>query len=1024
MSTDSSTYSYPKEPICNTIDRRWRSDLSLSSPSHHQTRSSRCSSRSIESDEDAVERERHLHSDASAEKSTRIQSETPPATFEMLMKKITDQRTKLEALHSGAQILEEDAMILDETLEEGHVSMGVAWQESQRVVLGWEHTVAKCEPLDVLQKRPSMLSTLIQGMSWQDKKDLFEQLVANCCPRETYQLQHQITVRHGSVLGFDLLEESPLDISMLIMKHLSFADLSSCRMVSRAWQRKATAFEVVLSAIKRLSYNEDLAMMEPVGQSRKNWNQLCRVQERESRWKKGNPVSVHPILGHTSYVTSVKDCGEWIVSGGYDEKVRLWEAATGKCVKIWEVDSAVSYVEALVDPKLSGGGVVVAAFIDVGLVKVWSLQGPLKMQTLSGHQKGVRAMAINDKYLVTAGFDQTVLVWSWLDGRRVASFRAHNEAILGVHLFNNTVFTFCIDATLRVFDIPSRALLHQVKLFDVQHGSSLQWSYLQDKTFLTSTNKTVYVWQLEHLETLVRQQQHLPCGVLATAPALSSDSSESKRNCTPPLTPPRATLCSAPTLSLTSSGSNSSNFYLCKTASSSSSFQGTHSDSTVLETRIKPCLTAILSMNTDMWCGKVTHHRDTPLLVIGSRSSPVKLAVLALTTDIIDPNKVYDINHEPRRLSPKSIPVQGMPEGHGRGVMCIDSSAGRIVVGSTGGPIQIMNMDPAKRTLMPLKSNNTPPMITLPHLTPTQMDSIRSVSPVHHPLQSISAKTSMASMPKLPLVNAGYLKTAPAIFKSNSTPTLATYQDMYGLPLPDRSPLLPPIPILLETSFTGTQGSDAERSSSRLNRKSKSHSTVYDEQEVLVDSDEDLVQDNEQDKVHSSAPTNTVDSIEKSSARTKHTVVNIASQQRMALSASSSTLQKSAKAPTSDATRGVSSSKQSSTRVPSTSSAAKTLSNLSKYIPSSPTKIMARRRASSTNLAQQATSTTSAEITASVGTGSRGTLLSASIRNRNRSESDLVNSAARSTPTTKSVSKGWSLSSPWNSPSRRLIKIK
>ncbi|KAF9197107.1 hypothetical protein BGZ50_000057 [Haplosporangium sp. Z 11] len=885
-------------------------------------------------------------------------------------------------------------------------------------------------------------------MSWQDKKDLFEQLVANCCPRETYQLQHQITARHGSVLGFDLLEEFPLDISMLIMKHLSFADLSSCRMVSRAWQRKATAFEVVLSAIKRLSYSEDSAVMDPVDQSRKNWNQLCRVQERESRWKQGNPASVHLMLGHTSYVTSVKDCGEWIVSGGYDEKVRLWEAATGRCVKIWEADSAISCVEALVDPNLSGGGVVVAAFIDVGLVKVWSLQGPLNMHILSGHQKGVRAMAINDKYLVTAGFDQTVLVWSWLDRRKVASFRAHNEAILGVHLSNNTVFTFCIDATLRVFDIPSRTLLHQVKLFDVQQGSSLQWSCLQGKILLTATNKTVYVWQLEHLETLARQQQRLPCRSPTAIPVLSSDSSESELNRTPPLTPSRSLSYSTSMSSLSSSatiaepsahkmtethylsGSNSSNFYLCQTASSSSSFQETElscrtdCDSPVLETRIKPCLTAILSMNTDMWCGRVTHHRDTPLLIIGSRSSPVKLAVLALTTDIIDPSKVYDINHEPRRLSPKSLPVQGMPAGHGRGVMCIDSSAGRIVVGSTGGSMQIMNMDPAKRTLLPLKSDNTPPVITLPHLSPTQMDVIRSVSPVHPPQHPISAKTSITSLTNLPSVNTGYLKTTPAIFKSISSPTLATYQDVYGLPLPDRSPLLPPIPMLLATSTTGTRGSGAERSSSKLNQKFKFHTTVYDEQEVLVDSDNDHVQDNEQDRIPSSTPTNTVDSIEKVSARTKHIVVSITSQQKKALSASSSVPQTSAKAPVNNAIRGVSPSKQSPSRVPSTSSAAKTLSNLSKYIPGSPTRIMSRRRASSTNLAQNATSTTTAEITAPVGASSRGTLLSASTRNRNQSESDLVNSATRSASVTKSVSKGWSLSSPWNSPSRRSIKIK
>lgn len=51
------------------------------------------------------------------------------------------------------------------------------------------------------------------------------------------------------------------------------------------------------------------------------------------------------------------------------------------------------------------------------------------MYTLTGHQKGVRALAINESYLVSAGFDQTVLVWNWATGRKVASFRAHNEVV-------------------------------------------------------------------------------------------------------------------------------------------------------------------------------------------------------------------------------------------------------------------------------------------------------------------------------------------------------------------------------------------------------------------------------------------------------------------------------------------------------------------------------------------------------------------------------------------------------------------
>jgi len=127
------------------------------------------------------------------------------------------------------------------------------------------------------------------------------------------------------------------------------------------------SYDVLESAVRKLCYEDDNALLgEDEEAALSNWNLLCRYHERDLRWRKVKPVSIQSLLGHSSYVTSVKDRGEWIVSGGYDEKVRLWEAASGKCVKIWETGSAISCVELFIDAAMDGGGVVVAAFVDIG----------------------------------------------------------------------------------------------------------------------------------------------------------------------------------------------------------------------------------------------------------------------------------------------------------------------------------------------------------------------------------------------------------------------------------------------------------------------------------------------------------------------------------------------------------------------------------------------------------------------------------------------------------------------------------
>ncbi|KAI1296083.1 hypothetical protein EDD11_007592 [Mortierella claussenii] len=911
--------------------------------------------------------------------STAATSETTTmlTTYESLLKQIAAQRAKLNLLQTGAQTLSQDLVILDETLEEEQDSREAVVQDAEMAVIGWQATLkeySRCEPVEILlRERPGRLAMVIESMSWQDKKILFEQIVANCRPRESYQLQYQITTRHGQVVGFDLLDELPWTISRLIMMYLSFMDLASCRMVSNAWKMKATTLDVVSSAIRQLTYRDhsnnnnknnvdDAISLESTDHSLKNWNQLCRYHERNSRWYQGKPASMHTLLGgHSSYVTSLKKRGLWIVSGGYDEKVRLWESTTGKCARIWEVDSAVSCVELLVDPQVEGGGVVVAAFVDIGLVKVWSLHGPLNMQTLTGHQKGVRALAINEVYLVTAGFDQTVLVWEWSTGRKVASFRAHNEVcdvinhgpsahtttttttttttkILGVHLSKHTVFTFCIDATLRVFDIPSKTLLHQVKLFEVQHGASVQWSSLTNRMLLTATNKKVYVWQLEHLESLVQLQRQSRLSYHSTTSTIetvvsdhsgttldggrslyldieretmatpSSRSSQYLRPRSPSYSntslqyhqrqrrtqscdnelPLPVTLASH----FTASTCRSSYFYNYSSDNGSSSppslplepshsIRATAAYATAVETRVKPCLTAVLNMTMDMWCGKVTHH-DPPLLIMGSRSSPIKLTVLPLTRDIINPSRVYtELNPSPVLLSPKSIPVQGMPAGHGKGVMCIDADAKQLVVGCTGGSIQIFNMDPARtksytHIIGPSKMGGggtstqahtppspSPPVITLPHLTPTQMDSIRTASPIHpgQPNTSprligastttsatitaaINTTSSSATTNKFTSMNrsksSNQFTTSP---KRTSPSMTAKATAATGLPSPEHSPRKKKtpvsIPVVLAPPARGlTMGSMGVVKRAEQ-RQPVPPPSECEEQEVLVNSDED-----------------------------------------------------------------------------------------------------------------------------------------------------------------------------------------
>lgn len=621
--------------------------------------------------------------------------------------------------------------------------------------------------------------------------------------------------------------------------------------------------------------------------------------------------------------------------------------------------------------------------------------------------------------------------------------------------------------------------------------------------FLTATNRKVYVWQMEHLESLAQQQQHQQQQNLqqllryrsSSAVSLASSSdlgSEQQQHYTPPISPSRTPLGPTPSpslASLTSQPDTPAPSSTLKLVTSISTTESTYEGfGASVETRVKPCLTAVLTVSNDMWCGNVTHH-DPPLLLIGSRSSPVKLSTIALTRDIIDPNKVYNNDYTPLQTAPKSWPFQGAPTGHGLGVMCIDSSSGRLAVGCTAGSIHVLNMDPAKRSLASLRSNTAASVVTLPHLTRTQIDSIRSISPVNPPLPQAPVPIKSAATTTTVITTTyggGYLRRpSSTVFKSSTNTNIVTSgrPGVLMLPSPNQSPTTTVASSMFVSPTTHMPRNSPPRggiiSSSSYNHKSAknpiSPQSEYEEQEVLVDSYEvDISRvfgDSDMSIISSldfsfkaSTPSSSTSSLTSSAPLTSSTPSKEVQRRsrdflkplsiggkagRFVKSLPTSPTSRattSAGGPKSASSRSPSNSNTTSTPTPTSSSSytSPTLSSLSKFIPSSPSKMMMRRRANSAAWTQQVTSTATTTVTRAsspsdgTGTATVGTLTGSSsstsrpinipspvsaltMKGRNRSDPNLLAvHAVSESPgsTSRSLAKSWSLPSPWNSAAR------
>ena len=136
--------------------------------------------------------------------------------------------------------------------------------------------------------------------------------------------------------------------------------------------------------------------------------------------------------GHTLTITSVAISrgGEYIVSGGDDNTVRLWEVKTGK-----EVRTFKGHTGPISSVALSGDNQILASGSNDTTVRLWNVKTGREIRKLEGHKvcmdylgkkkKGVSSVALSwdGQILASGGWDNTVRLWDVKTGKEIRSFR-------------------------------------------------------------------------------------------------------------------------------------------------------------------------------------------------------------------------------------------------------------------------------------------------------------------------------------------------------------------------------------------------------------------------------------------------------------------------------------------------------------------------------------------------------------------------------------------------------------------------
>ncbi|KAI5116961.1 hypothetical protein M0805_001365 [Coniferiporia weirii] len=119
-----------------------------------------------------------------------------------------------------------------------------------------------------------------------------------------------------------------------------------------------------------------------------------------------------PLTGHLSWVTSVAYApdGRHIVSGSYDTTLKIWDSQTGDAVG----DPLRGHLAWVTSVTYSPGGTYIVSGSDDNTLRIWdSHTGDAVGEPLVGHLASVTSVAysLNGKYIVSSSYDNTIRIW-------------------------------------------------------------------------------------------------------------------------------------------------------------------------------------------------------------------------------------------------------------------------------------------------------------------------------------------------------------------------------------------------------------------------------------------------------------------------------------------------------------------------------------------------------------------------------------------------------------------------------------
>ncbi|MBO0792395.1 MAG: NACHT domain-containing protein, partial [Ktedonobacteraceae bacterium] len=210
--------------------------------------------------------------------------------------------------------------------------------------------------------------------------------------------------------------------------------------------------------------------------------------------------------GHTDGVwsLSISQDERLLVSGSDDQTVRVWDLASGACLR-----TITTHSNRVRATALNHHNTLLASGSDDQTIHIWDLASGACLHTLTGHSGRVRALAFNpdDTLLASGSTDNTICLWDMRLQRCLHTLLGHtnNLRTLAFSPDGQLLASGGDDCTIRIWHVHNGTCLHLLQ----DHASRVRsTAFSPDGALLASgsEDQTIRLWNTQtwHCQTILR----------------------------------------------------------------------------------------------------------------------------------------------------------------------------------------------------------------------------------------------------------------------------------------------------------------------------------------------------------------------------------------------------------------------------------------------------------------------------------------------------------------------------------------